>query len=50
VGRPSTVALLWARTLAQHLGTELELARGEAGGSPHDEGQPSRTRIEVKFL
>ena len=38
IGRPSTIALFWAQTLAQQLGTQIELARAERG-----------CRIEVKF-
>jgi two-component sensor histidine kinase len=48
-GRPRSLALFWAHTLAQHLGTELEIGLGDAAG-PLPEGKPPRARIEVKFL
>jgi signal transduction histidine kinase len=48
-GRPSTIALFWAQTLAQHLGTQLELGRRDAAARPpNEEPQPGVT-IEVKF-
>jgi len=30
LGRPSTIALFWAQTLAQHLGTQVELGHADA--------------------
>jgi two-component system OmpR family sensor kinase len=40
LGRPSTIALFWAQTLAQHLGTQIELGPGQGGRG---------CRIDVKF-
>jgi signal transduction histidine kinase len=40
LGRPSTIALFWAQTLAQHLGAQIELG--------HDESRRG-CRIDVKF-
>lgn len=49
VGRPSTIALFWAQTLAQHLGSQLELGRGDAAARSARDGQRPGASIEVKF-
>jgi hypothetical protein len=40
IGRPSTIALFWAQTLAQHLGSQVELGQAKQGQG---------CRLEVKF-
>jgi len=51
LGRPSTIALFWAHMLAEHLGTQIELAT--AGGAEGQRGVQPETahgiRLFVRF-